>query len=58
MTHIHAGRAIFLSSDLIRLSLRDRGGRPQPLVTGEENEVISPTAGSAPVNWAADPACV
>jgi putative CocE/NonD family hydrolase len=33
------GQAIFLSSDLIRLSLRDRGGAPQPLVPGEENEV-------------------
>ena len=33
------GQTIFLSSDLIRLSLRDRGGEPQPLVPGEENEV-------------------
>jgi len=33
------GQAIFLSSDLIRLSLRDRGGAPQPLRPGEENEV-------------------
>jgi predicted acyl esterase len=33
------GQAIFLSSDLIRLSLRDRGGAPQPLSPGEENEV-------------------
>lgn len=34
------GQVIFLSSDLIRLSLRDRGGVPQPLVPGEENEVV------------------
>jgi predicted acyl esterase len=33
------GQTIFLSSDLIRLSLRDRGGDPQPLRPGEENEV-------------------
>lgn len=28
-----------LSSDLTRLSRRNRGGAPQPLVAGEENEV-------------------
>lgn len=33
------GQAIFLSSDLIRLSRRDRGGEPQPLVPGEVNAV-------------------
>ena len=33
------GQTIFLSSDLIRLSLRDRGGEPQPLVPGQENQV-------------------
>jgi len=33
------GQTILLSSDLIRLSLRDRGREPQPLVAGEENEV-------------------
>ncbi len=33
------GQVIFLSSDLIRLSRRDRGGDPQPLAAGEENEV-------------------
>lgn len=33
------GQAIFLSSDLIRLSLRDRGGEPQPLRPGEVNDV-------------------
>jgi putative CocE/NonD family hydrolase len=33
------GQTIFLSSDLIRLSRRDRGGDPLPLVAGEENEV-------------------
>jgi len=33
------GQAIFLSSDLIRLSLRDRGGAPQPLLPGEVNDV-------------------
>jgi hypothetical protein len=33
------GQTIFLSSDLIRLSLRDRGGDRQPLLPGQENEV-------------------
>lgn len=33
------GQTIFLSSDLIRLSRRNRGGEPQPLVPREENEV-------------------
>mgnify|MGYP003325310825 CR=1 FL=1 len=34
------GQTIFLSSDLIRLSRRNRGGDPQPLCVGEENEVV------------------
>ena len=33
------GQTIFLSSDLIRLSRRNRGGDPQPLVPDQENEV-------------------
>lgn len=33
------GQVIFVSSDLIRLSLRDRGGPAQPLVPGQVNEV-------------------